>query len=53
MNQRRIADIDFYYNLRYFIDAYNKTKKLNNVGETERYMINNLIGTDKAKSRIA
>lgn len=53
MNQRRNADIDFYHNLRYFIDAYNKTKKLNNVGETERYMINNLIGTNKAKSRIA
>lgn len=53
MNQRRIADIDFYGNLKYFIDAYNKTKKLNNVGETERYLINNLIGTDKSKSRIA
>jgi hypothetical protein len=53
MNLRRIADIDFYANLRYFIDAYNKTKRLNNVGETEKYLSNNLIGTDKSKSRIA
>jgi len=53
MNQRRVADVDFYNNVKYFVDGYNKTKRLNNVGETEKYLINNLIGTEKAKSRIA
>ena len=53
MQTRRIADIDFYNNVKYFIEGYNKTKKLNNMGETEKYLIMNLIGTEKAKTRIA
>jgi|694.fasta_scaffold05126_26 hypothetical protein len=53
MQTRRIADIDFYSNVKYFIEGYNKTKKLNNMGETEKYLIMNLIGTEKAKTRIS
>jgi len=53
MNQRKVADIDFYNNVKRFVDGYNKTKRLNNMGETEKYLVNNLIGTEKAKSRIA
>ena len=53
MNQRRIADIDFYNNVKRFVDGYNKTKRLNNMGETEKYLVNNLIGTEKAKTRIS
>ena len=53
MQTRRIADIDFYNNVKYFIEGYNKTKKLNNMGETEKYLIMNLIGTEKAKTRIS
>jgi len=53
MQTRRIADINFYNNVKYFIEGYNKTKKLNNMGETEKYLIMNLIGTEKAKTRIA
>lgn len=50
---RKTADVDFYNNVKYFIDGYNKTKKLNNLGETEQYLVNNFIGTAKAKERIA
>ena len=53
MRNRQIADVDYYSNVKYFVDAYNKTKKLNNLGETERYLVQNFIGTDKAKTRIA
>jgi hypothetical protein len=53
MQTRRIADVNFYSNVKYFIDGYNKTKKLNNMGETEKYLIMNLIGTEKAKTRIS
>lgn len=53
MQTRRIADINFYNNVKYFIEGYNKTKKLNNMGETEKYLIMNLIGTEKAKTRIS
>jgi len=53
MRNRQIGDVDYYSNVKYFVDAYNKTKKLNNLGETERYLVQNFIGTDKAKTRIA
>lgn len=53
METRRIADVNFYNNLKFFIDGYNKTKRLNNMGETERYLVMNLIGTEKAKSRVS
>ena len=53
MRNRQIGDVDYYNNVKYFVDGYNKTKKLNNLGETERYLIQNFIGTDKAKTRIA
>jgi hypothetical protein len=53
MKFRKTSDVDYYNNVKHFVDAYNKTKKLNNLGETERYLINNLIGTEKAKTRIA
>jgi hypothetical protein len=53
MRNRQIGDVDYYNNVKYFIDGYNKTKKLNNLGETEKYLIANFIGTDKAKTRIS
>lgn len=53
MRYRQISDVDYYNNVKYFIDGYNKTKKLNNLGETEKYLIANFIGTNKAKTRIA
>jgi hypothetical protein len=53
MDNRRTSDCNFYSNVRGFIEKYNKTKVLNNMGETEKYLVNNLIGTEKAKTRIA
>jgi len=52
MNLRRTSDINFYIQVKNFVDGYNKTKKLTNLGETGNYLMNNLIGTEKAKSRI-
>ena len=49
---RQSADVTYYTNLRTFVDRYNTTKKFSNMGETETYLINNFIGTDKIKTRI-
>ena len=53
MEYRKNSDRDFYTNLRLFIEGYNKTKKLNNLGETEKYLLMNFIGTNKTKERIS
>lgn len=52
MDYRRNSDMNFYSNLRVFINGYNKTKRLNISGETETYLFNNFIGTEKAKARL-
>jgi hypothetical protein len=52
MSGRETADKTFYVNLKGLIDKYNTTKQLVNMGESEKYLVNNLIGTDKTKQRI-
>jgi hypothetical protein len=52
MTDRESADKAFYVNLKGLIDKYDTTKQLVNMGESEKYLVNNLIGTDKTKSRI-
>jgi hypothetical protein len=52
MTDRETADKAFYVNLKGLIDKYNTTKQLVNMGESEKYLVNNLIGTDKTKLRI-
>lgn len=49
---RQSADVSYYINLRSFVDKYNTTKKFTNMGETETFLVNNFVGTDKIKSRI-
>jgi hypothetical protein len=49
---RQNADVAYYTNLRSFVDKYNTTKKFSNMGETETYLVNNFVGTDKIKERI-
>jgi hypothetical protein len=49
---RQSADVTYYTNLRTFVDKYNTTKKFSNMGETETYLVNNFVGTDKIKERI-
>ena len=53
MHYRRESDINFFHNVKYFVDGYNKTRALTNMGETGNYLMNNLIGTEKAKARIS
>ncbi len=49
---RQNADVTYYTNLRSFVDKYNQVKKFSNMGETETYLVNNFVGTDKIKERI-
>lgn len=49
---RQTADVTYYTNLRTFVDRYNSVKKFSNMGETETYLVNNFVGTDKIKERI-
>lgn len=53
MTVRMQSDISYYTNLKNFIDKYNETKNLTKMGETERYLAMNVIGTEKLKSRIS
>ena len=49
---QQAADVTYYTNLRTFVDKYNSVKKFTNMGETETYLVNNFVGTDKIKERI-
>lgn len=53
MTYRQNSDITYYQNLTSFIEKYNKTKKFNNMGQSENYLVMNYIGTDKIKARIS
>ena len=53
LNSRINSDVNYYGNLKNFIDKYNQTKKFTKMGETETYLYMNFIGTDKLKSRIS
>lgn len=52
LSTRQSADVTYYTNLRTFVDNYNQVKKFTNMGETETYLVNNFVGTDKIKTRI-
>ena len=52
MNSRRTSDVTFYNNSRAVIDDYNKVDQFSTIGQTESYLFNNYIGSDKLKSRI-
>jgi hypothetical protein len=53
LTDRMNSDITYYGNLKKFVNEYNETKKFTKMGETERYLYMNLVGTDKLKSRIS
>lgn len=53
MTNRMQSDILYYNNLKNFINQYNQTKNLTKMGETERYLAMNIIGTEKLKTRIS
>jgi len=52
MAGRRNADVTYYTNLRNFVNNYNTTKTISNMSETEKYLANNFIGTEKLIIRI-
>jgi hypothetical protein len=52
LNTRRTSDITYFGNLRALINNYNSLREFSNMGETQKYLLNNFIGTDKLKSRI-
>ena len=52
MNGRRTSDVTFYNNSRAVVDDYNKVDQFSSIGQTESYLFNNYIGSDKLKSRI-
>lgn len=52
MSTRQQKDIDYFTNMKMFIDKYNETKKFNRMGATENNMVQNLIGSDKLKERL-
>ena len=52
MNNRRNGDVNFYYNSQDIVSNYNQLKQFSSPGQTELYILNNYIGTDKLKTRI-
>ena len=49
---RRLHDWNFYRNSLNILDDYNKINSLGRVGNTQKYLINNLVGTDKYKNNV-
>ena len=47
------SDENYYANCRYIIEDYNSVKGFTHMGDTEKYLVNNLIGSEKLKSRIS
>lgn len=46
------ADVAFYGNLKTFSDKYNTVRQFSSMGETQTYLCNNFIGTNKLITRI-
>ena len=52
MTERRGHDVAFYANVKNMVNKFNQMSNYSNPGETEKYLLNNVLGTDKIKSRI-
>jgi hypothetical protein len=52
MTERETADKQFYYNSSNLVNNYNSTKQFVNMGQSESFLVNNFIGTDKLKARV-
>lgn len=53
LSARRLHDWNFFRQGLILLEDYNKIDKLENVGNTQSYLINNLIGTDEYKQKIS
>ena len=52
MSERETADKQFYFNSSNLVNNYNTTKQFTNMGQSENFLVNNFIGTDKLKARV-
>jgi hypothetical protein len=52
MAERRGHDVAFFTNVKNMVNKFNQMKSYSSSGETEKYLLNNVLGTDKIKSRI-
>jgi hypothetical protein len=52
LSTRRLHDWNFYRNSLNILEDYNKINQLGRVGNTQKYLINNLVGTDKYKNNV-
>lgn len=46
-------DVNYYNNCRTVINDYNSVKGFGHMGDTEKYLVNTLVGSDKLKSRVS
>lgn len=52
LNNSRTSDVNFYNRSKEIIEEYNNVRGFTNSGETENFLLNNLIGSDKLLERI-
>lgn len=52
LSSQRSKDVAFYGNLKTFSDKYNTVRQFSSLGETQTYLFNNFIGTNKLITRI-
>jgi len=52
MVERQGHDVGFFTNVKNMVNKFNQMKSYSSSGETEKYLLNNVLGTDKIKSRI-
>jgi hypothetical protein len=50
---RRAADIAYYKNCFTLVNEYQQLEEFNGMGTTQKYLVNNLIGTEKLKTSLA
>jgi hypothetical protein len=52
LSGRQTNDYTFYTNLKSFMDKYNQAKKFSNMGETQSFLVENYIGSNKLLTRL-
>lgn len=52
LSTRRLHDWNFFRSSLNILDDYNKINSLGRVGNTQKYLINNFVGTDKYKNNV-
>jgi hypothetical protein len=52
MAERQGHDVGFFTNVKNMVNKFNQMKSYSSSGETEKYLLNNVLGTDKIKTRI-